>query len=303
MDWTTLPPLAALRAFEAAARNLNYSAAGRELNVSHAAIAQQVRLLERFTGLRLAERAGRGIALTPEGRLLAGHLTSGFEEIAGAFRALSTAEADRPLHVTMTPSFAVSWFMPRMPLFRMAHPDIDLVVNPTVENVDLSSTGCDIAIRFGAGVWPGLESELLLPSNFVIVAAPSVVGDNWQGRPEDLATLPWLQELGTEEVEQWLASQGIEMPARAHITEMPGYLLERALRDGQGAAVTARVFVETDIAEGRLIALHEETQSTSAGYHLAWRPGIQRPAVKQFVRWIKKAAKESLEGPRAFQCP
>ena len=149
MDWTAFPPLSSLRAFEAAARNLNYSAAGRELNVSHAAIAQQVRSLESHLGLRLAQRAGRGIELSPQGALLAEHLTHGFGEMAGALRALTAAESDRPLHVTMTPSFAANWFMPRMQSFRAAHPDIDLTVNPTVDLVDLRKTQCDVAIRFG----------------------------------------------------------------------------------------------------------------------------------------------------------
>ncbi len=293
MDWSGLPPLASLRAFEAAARNLSYSAAGRELNVSHAAIAQQVRALEAHLGLRLAQRSGRGLALTPEGRTLAGGLGEGFGRVAETVRSLAAAEADRPLHVTMTPSFAVSWFLPRMPLFREAHPEIDLIVNPTADLVDLAASGCDIAIRFGAGTWSGCESELLLPSNFIIVAAPGLVPEDWRGTPGELVALPWLQELGTEEVTHWLADQGITLPPSAHITNLPGYMLLGALRDGQGAAATARVFVQDDLDAGRLVVIHEVIREVPSGYHLVWRPGIERPALKAFRKWIRGAAREA----------
>ncbi len=298
MDWSVFPPLASLRAFEAAARNENYSAAGRELNVSHAAIAQQVRALEAFLGFRLAHRSGRGIALTPEGETLAGQLTGGFGQIGDALRSLSAQEAERPIHITMTPAFAVSWFLPRMPLLRDAHPDIDLMVNPTAEVIDFANSDCDVGIRFGSGGWDGLESEPLVSSNFVIVAAPDLVAGRWTGDARELLDLPWLQELGSAEVERWLAGQGLEQPTPAHITNLPGYMVLAALRDGQGVAATARAFVEDDLASGRLIVLYEGVRETATGYHLVWRPGIQRPALKAFIAWIRRMAGDDAEGTR-----
>ncbi|MEM0944316.1 MAG: LysR family transcriptional regulator, partial [Pseudomonadota bacterium] len=157
-----LPSLASLRAFEAAARHLGFSAAGRELNVSHAAVAQQVRGLEAFLGLKLVARAGRGLELTPEGVLLADHLAEGFGKISSGIQQLTEAESARPLHITMTPSFAIGWLMPRLPLFREAHPEVELMVNPTVNVVSLADAGYDLAIRFGRGPWPGLESVPLI---------------------------------------------------------------------------------------------------------------------------------------------
>ena len=129
-------------------RNQSYSAAGRELNVSHAAVSQQVKALEAHTGLRLVQKAGRGIAPTAEGAVLAARLTESFGQVAETLDDLVSAETERPVHVTMTPSFAVSWFLPRMPMFRVAYPDIDLVVNPTVGLIDLANTECDLAISF-----------------------------------------------------------------------------------------------------------------------------------------------------------
>lgn len=268
-------------------RNQSYSAAGRELNVSHAAVSQQVKALEAHTGLRLVQKAGRGIVPTAEGAVLAARLTESFGQVAETLDDLVSAETERPVHVTMTPSFAVSWFLPRMPMFRVAHPDIDLVVNPTVELIDLANTECDLAIRFGNGGWTGIDYELLLSSSFVIVASPDLVGSQWDGTPEDLVRLPWLQELGTEEVKLWLESQGIELPAKAQITDLPGYMVLNALRDGQGVAAAARAFVEDDLAEGRLVALYDEPDDTPTGYYLVWRAGHQRPALKHFLSWIR----------------
>ncbi len=284
--------MAGLRAFEAAARNLGYSSAGRELNITHAAVAQQVRALETHLGVKLAERAGRGIALTPAGQTLSAGLTEGFGTVADTLRALSAAQANRPVHVTMTPCFAVSWFLPRMQLFTQSHPDVDLMVNPTPDLVVLDGTSCDVAIRFGTGDWPGLESEPLVPSNFVIVAAPSLLKGRKITEPSDLLSFHWLQELGTDEVAQWLAGRGLTLPRETHITNLPGYMLLGALREGQGVAATARVFVEGDLADGRLIALFEVTGGSPTAYHLVWRPGRQRPALKAFLRWIRQVASE-----------
>ena len=292
MDWSTLPTLTSLRAFEAAARNKGYSAAGRELNVSHVAVAQQVRALEAHLGIRLASRAGRGIALTPDGAALADDLRQGFGQVAEAVRKLTTSESQRPIHITMTPAFAMSWFMPRLQQFRDAHPEIDLVVNPTAEIVDVIGAGYDVAIRYGSGDWPELESEPLVESNFVIVGASSLIGGIWKGDVRDLVHLPWLQEAGTDEIGRWIESQGIEMPPPSHITDLPGYMLLQALRDGQGIGAMTHALVKGDVDSGRLVILYENTERDNSGYHLVWRRGIQRPALKVFLRWVRQAARD-----------
>ena len=302
MDWKRFPPLVSLRAFEAAARRGGYSAAGRELNVTHAAIAQQVRSLEAFLGLRLAARDGRGIAPTAEGAILAEHLARGLGEIEAGLRRLGAAEATRAVHVTMTPAFAVSWFLPRMALLRAAHPEVELMVNPTADVIELAAQGCDVAIRFGAGGWEGLESEELVASDFVIVAAPELVGANWSGAAADLLDLPWLQELGTMEVARWLAAQGLDMASPPRVTSLPGYMVLAALREGQGVAATARTLVEDDLAAGRLIALHEAGAGPPTAYHLVWRAGHQRPALATFLAWIRRTAR-GVDSPVASPIP
>lgn len=287
MNWLKMPPLASLKAFEAAARNRSYSAAGREMNVSHAAVAQQVRALESYLGVRLAERAGRGIAVTAEGALLAESLSRGFGEIASAIRQLGTMAADRPIHVTMTPAFASSWFLPRMPSLNAAHPEITLNVNPTAALVDFASGDVDVAIRYGSGTWPGLESEPLMASDFVIVGTPELVEARWDGTLQGLGRLPWFQEYGTAEVAEWMAGQGLELPPQAQITSLPGHMVMSAVLSGQGIAVLARAFLEDDIAAGRLIALFTEEETLGGGYFLVTRPGPKRPTLETFIAWIR----------------
>ncbi|GJL87039.1 MAG: LysR family transcriptional regulator [Minwuia thermotolerans] len=294
MDWSDMPPLATLRSFEAAARHLNFTAAGREMNVTHAAVSQQVRRLEERLGVSLMVREGRGLALTDDGARLAWQLSDGFGTLQQAIAAFTDNETMRALKVTVTPIFATSWLMPRIADFRASYPDIELMLNPTFELMDLRRDNYDLAIRYGLGRWPRLESEPLIPSSFVVVAATSLVGNRRILEPSDAADLPWLQELGTDELKIWMERRGVVVPRKKNITHLPGYMIMSALRDGQGVACTARVFVEEDIQEGRLTVLFEDEEGDElnpAAYHMVWQPGPMRAPLKAFVTWLKQVAK------------
>ncbi len=294
MDWRNLPSLGSLRAFAALAETGSFTKAGGLLNVSHAAVSQQVRALEAHVGTPLVQREGRGMALTPEGEDLARSLERGFSIIGGAIDLLADGARSRPLQVTMTPSFAVSWLMPRIADFRQRHPEVELVLMPTSDIVELAPGGVDVALRFGDGRWPGLEAELLLPTNFVVVAARALVGDRETLSREDLASFPWLQELGTDELTRWQQSQGVLPSQRLNITHLPGYMMLEGLRRGEGISATARAFVEEDIAAGTLRVLYEDPRPNS-GYYIVTRPGVMRPPLKAFARWLKTQA----DGTRA----
>ena len=157
MDWTDFPSLNGLRAFATVAETGSYSRAARSLNVSHAAISQQVRALEARLGLTLVIREGRGIKLTNQGAALAVHLQRGLAAIREGVDALTGAEASRPLQVTMPPAFAVSWLMPQITDFQHRHPEIMLMLNPTAQVIDPAPGAIDVAIRFGHGDWPGMD--------------------------------------------------------------------------------------------------------------------------------------------------
>jgi LysR family glycine cleavage system transcriptional activator len=286
MSLSELPPLAALKSFSAFAEAGNVAQAGAALNVSHAAISQQLRLLERHMGVALLDRTGRALVLTTEGRKLADALSLGFGAITTAVQDLIGADADRPLHISTTPTFAASWLMPRLPGFRATHPDIDLMLDPSPQLVPLSPGGIDIALRYGSGDWPGLISEPLLQSAMIVVAAPKLLKGCRIDSPADLAQFPWLEELGTTESTNWLRSKGVADGIVRGTMQVPGNLLLDGARDGQGVAVIVRHFVQADLNAGRLVALFEE--ETSSGYHIVTRPDVLRPAARTFVRWLRK---------------
>ncbi|RUS59777.1 LysR family transcriptional regulator [Pseudorhodobacter sp. E13] len=285
-NWRDLPPLNALKAFAAFAEAGSVAQAGAATGVTHAAISQQIRALEQHMGLALVSRAGRELVLTAQGRMLADAALLAFGNVAELAASLTGADANRALHITTTPSFAIGWLMPRLADFRSHHPGIDLVIDPTPDLRQLGPEGADIAFRYGNGSWPGTEARLLVSSSIVAVAAPSLIAPAAVGSVADLADLPWLQELGTSEATAFLEKYGVERGARFGLTSLPGNLMLEAARAGQGVAVTARAFVEADIAAGRLHVVVEDDERE--GYFLVTPAGVLRPPAKAFAQWARR---------------
>lgn len=285
MDWHTLPPLTSLRAFAALAETGSASAAGARLNVSHAAISQQIKALEAHLGLALVTRAGRGLALSAEGAELAEALAEGFGGIAAAVARLTGAEAARPVQISTTPQFASHWLMPRLGAFQARHPEVDLMIHPSPQRADPSPGGVDVALRFGTGVWEGLEAELLVPTHIVVAAAPSLVGEREFDRPEDMLDYPWLDELEASQADDWLRAHGVTQKRCKSVTMVPGNLMVDGLRAGQGIAVLSGISIADDVAAGRLRILFEDKGET--GYFIVTRPGLQRPQAKMLIRWLR----------------
>ncbi|MCQ0093783.1 LysR family transcriptional regulator [Roseovarius sp. M141] len=285
MDWLALPPLTALRAFAALAQAGSVSGAGAQLNVSHAAVSQQVRQLEAHMGLALTRRDGRGLSLTAEGVQLAEALTEGFGAIGQRVAALTGADAQRPLQISVTPQFAASWLMPRLRSFQASHPGVDLMVHPSPQRADPTPGGVDIAIRFGLGHWPGLEAELLIPTDIVVVAAPSLVGERQFIDREELLEYPWLSELDTSPASDWMFRAGLNELRGTSVTQVPGNLMLDGARAGHGIAVLTSSSVEDDVAAGRLRVLFCDAGET--GYFIVTREGVMRPQAKAFLRWLR----------------
>ena len=248
----------------------------------------------------LIVRSGGKLELTPDGARLASRLIESFDILRTALAELADAKSQRPLKVTLTPMFAANWLTPRLAEFRAEQPDIELVLNPTPELIDLQRENYDIAIRFGAGEWPGLEAELFIPSGFVIIAAPSLVEGVRLETPADLARLPWVLEQGSDEFADWLAAHDVRVAGPHDITHLPGYMILPAARDGQGVALASRVLVERDLRAARLVALFEGVDSGDmrADYYLVHRPGPMREPLRQFVRWLRRAAEADLAESR-----
>lgn len=284
MDWRSLPPLTALRAFLAFHEAGNMAAAGQSLNVSHAAISQQIKSLEAHLGVTLLDRRARKTSLTEEGLQLAQAIERGFGEMLRVVEVLTGGEAARPVQISVTPSFAANWLMPRLADFRTKHPEVSLMIDPSAEVKQLEPGGIDVAIRHGDGHWPGLDVKLIVAAPIVLVAAPHLVPKKNDLRPEDLLDLPWLQELGTHECSSWLRKQGVSSDPAFGISSMPGNLMLEALRLGQGIGVAARPLIAPDIQAGRLQVIFEEPEGT--GYYMVTRPGVQREPLKTFARWM-----------------
>jgi len=283
-----MPPLGALRAFAAYAETGSVARAGAALNVSHAAISQQLRALEAHLGVALFQRGGRSLAFTREGQRLAEATTHGFGGIGRAVEEITGADAGRPLQVTCTPSFASHWLMPRLADFRARHPEIDVMLNPTPHLVPMEPGGIDVALRHGTGHWPGLEAERLMAGQLVVVAAPGLVGARTIADPADLLDLPWVQEYGTTEASDWLRQRGVTAGRTRGLVQVPGNLLLDGVRDGYGVAVTVIDWVRHDIAAGRLRLLFEEPQDTA--YWIVTRAGVLRPQARAFVAWLRRQA-------------
>lgn len=280
-----LPSLTSLRAFEAAARLGGFSAAGRELNVTHAAVAQQVRGLEAALGATLLERAGRGLVLTPEGERLATALTAGFEAIAAAVEEVRAGEDGQPLRVTLTPAFASQWLVPRLGRFWAKHPEVPISLHPDRQVVDLARSRMDLALRLGDGSWPGLEAELLVPAAYTVVGAPALLGDRTSLSVAEMAAMPWIFEEGSYEERSWLRRVGLDPDAlRAH-TMPTEELALAAARAGYGLYVELMALLGDDLASGRLRSVHAATDPRF-GFWTVRRPGPVRPALRHFLRWL-----------------
>jgi len=289
MDWTEFPTLNSLRAFSAVAETLSFSKAAVSLNVTHAAVSQQVKALEDRMGLTLIERKGKLITLTTEGRILASDLTRGFTAIHDGVKALTRATTERAIQITMPPAFAVSYLMPRIAEFQHEHPEVTLMLNPTVDIMELTPGGIDIAIRFCDGVVRGMEVTPLLISDMVVVGARELIRGKEFNETSALCELPWLQELGGNDTNEWMERQGITPDKPMQITHMPGSLIMDAVRRGHGLTYTARSFVDEDIQAGLLVELFSETDF--GGYYIVTRPGVLRPPVLSFVNWLRRQSK------------
>lgn len=287
MTWTNLPPMNALRAFAAVAERGSYTAAGQALNVTHAAVMQQVRALETFLETQLVTRAGRSISLTEDGAALARHLETGFRHIRRGVEELTDAGMARPVMVTMSPAFAVKWLMPRLADFQMEHPEITLLLNPSGRFLELKPGETDVALRYCRTDSLPEGADLLVSGDLAVVGTPDLLDESIKA-PEDLARLPWLQELGTNEVAEVLGRHGVHPLQTPQILHMPGNLIMDSVQRGDGVTYTLTRWVQDDLDSGRLIARFIEPQV--GNFYIETRPGASRPPLRSFVRWLKRQA-------------
>ncbi len=289
MNWSQIPSLSALRAFEATARLLNFSKAAAELNVTHAAIAQHVRGLEADLGEQLVTRQGRGLALTQNGHTLAIRLQAGFEEIAIGIDDLRRLHDNRPMGVTVTPAFAANWLMPRMGAFWRDHPDISINIQPSSEVVDLVRSPFDIAIRFGDGDWDGLESTLLTYGDFYVVAHPDLIADQKIECLKDTEDFVWLLDDHTMERRKLLETEGLDLGKVNLQTMSNTAVILSAVMAGLGVTLQPRSLIERELKAGDLTVICK-LQTDKLGYYLVWPEARDSKKTRTFRKWLLKEA-------------
>lgn len=287
-----LPPLAALRAFEAAARLGGVTRAAEELCVTQTAVSHQVRALEECLGVALFVRQPRRLELTAEGRAWANLLTDVFGRLYAGHRALRAprARARPSVAVSVLPSFGARWLVPRLGGFLLAHPEIDLNLSASAELVDLNSAQIDIGIRYGHGKYPALKVKKLCDDAWVAVCAPSLRGRARLKTPQDLARFTLLHD-DNEGWKAWFAARGVRGidSERGPLLSDSSMLVEAALR-GQGVALVRLSLAADEIDKGRLLSVFPRVAPLSTGmsYYLVRRVGPVRPEVQAFSAWVER---------------
>lgn len=313
-----LPPLNALRAFDAVARLGGVRLAAQALHVTPAAVTQQVKLLERSLDVPLLRREGRGVQLTDAGHRLHAGTTRHLRAIGQAADELRPQ--GRRVRVSTVPSFAVRWLVPRLKHFTALHPEVQIEVGADPRVVNLDDGEYDLAIREGLGRYPGTETRLLLPLHALPVCTPGyrrrvfgrAVGNTVGGRA---VARGWpkarlLHEVGHGWWAPWLAQagiQGVDVASGLHFSHT--VMTIAAALDDQGVALVPRIFVEEELADGRLVAVDATPYVTGVGLYLAWsvaRAPSLSPAALLFRDWLMSegaAAAAAAEAAAAAPMP
>lgn len=306
-----LPPLNALRAFEAAARHLSFAKAAEELHVTPAAVSQQVRALENQLGVQLFRRLPRSVVITEAGQSGLIVLREGFDKLAEAAELFRTHDATTTLVVSVVPTFAAKWLVPRLDHFQALHPDIEVRVDASSGLVDFTQDAVDIAIRYGAGVYPGLIVHRLNQGTEVVfpVCSPQLLkGPHPLRQPQDLRwhTLIHTDWKGQEETwpnwRTWLLAAGVsDVDGTRGPRFNVGALAAQAAVEGQGVALCNDFLAAQDLAEGRLVKpfdLDVKAATHFAHYLVYPKTAARKPKVAAFCEWVQRESGGEPNEPR-----
>lgn len=294
-----LPPLAAIRVFEAAARHLSFTRAAGELGMTQAAVSYQIKQLEDRVGTPLFRRLTRRLELTETGLRLAAPVSDALGRLSDAF-ATARAEEDTVLKITTMHTFAANWLVPRLGRFDRVQPHLSVWLDTSVRVVDLVAEAVDIAIRVGLGDWPGLVAERLMPVTVSPMASPALLASiDGVESPLDLLKLPMFRE-DDESWEAWFAAAGHVVPpgvargARLDNQQIMG----RAAVEGHGVALLNPQFFADDLASGRLVQPFAQLFLSPRHYYLVYPKARQhQPKIQAFRSWILDELAAETTGP------
>jgi len=295
-----LPPMQALRAFEAAARTQSLTKAAQALSLTHGAISHQIKSLEADLGVRLVERAGRGIRLTDEGERFARRVRTAFAELTAAVNELTASSNPRQLRVSVVPSFAARWLLPRIGRFVALHPDIDLDVRANMANIDFGSDDADVAIRYGYGDWRDVTVEPLLSDTFFPVCSPRLAGGRLPARPSELGAYLLLR-VEDEYWKPWFEAAGLDWPepTRGPIFNDSSHIVQAAA-EGQGIALARTSLIGDDLRNGVLVRLFDiEVPAPKKQYLVYPARTANSPKLALFRKWLH----DEIEYDRSLATP
>jgi LysR family transcriptional regulator, glycine cleavage system transcriptional activator len=283
-----LPPLNALKAFEAAARGENFTLAAKELGVSQAAVSQQVKALEAMLDLKLFARDGKRLIITSAGKQYLAVVSDTLDRIAVGTDHLLQNRPSSILTVSTSPDFGSKWLVHRLGRFAAAYPEIDLRVSTTSKQVDLVAEDVDVAIRHGDGHWPGLEAVALCQERLVAVCSPKLLpGRNRITHASDLLRLPLLRLDGWITWSKWFEAAGISVTERSGPVLNQASMLIDAAVDGQGVALARTMLAAWDLLHGRLVVPILASLPLENTYWIAYpKLASREPKVTTFRDWL-----------------
>lgn len=294
--------LNALRAFEAAARLSSFSRAADELNITHSTVSHHICGLEKNLGVKLFERRNRKIVLTPAGGVLFPALKKSFDTMVSALETIKSYGTSHPIKISMTPSFANMWLLPRLRHFQDSHPGIEIQISTSLDISNFAREGFDIGIRAGLGIWPGMNAELLMPIHMSPLCSPNLLRDDSKlNQPEDLLKYTLLHadvspETGIKsEWNEWFAEvKHVDANCGAGLSfRDPGLALKAAV-NGLGIAMGYLELASEDIAADRLIRPFTMATKHPWSYYVVKPENASHdPQVAIFCDWLAQTVRNS----------
>jgi len=283
-----LPPMSAVRVFEAAARHQSFTRAAEELGMTQAAVSYQIKLLEERVGAPLFIRLPRQVTLTAKGRQLAPAVTEAFDALRNAFAGVEEM-VQTILSITTLSTFASNWLVPRLGRFRQLHPNVAVQMSISTEIVEFAQSEFDIGIRSGTGDWPGLEMHMLFPNQFIPVCSPALLEGVELREPIDILKLPLISP-GDPWWLDWFAAAGVrnvDLSGRPDNSLGVQQLEGMAAIAGQGVALINPFFFPDDLASGRLVTPFDLLATTDRSYWLVYPKARRRSAkIEAFRDWV-----------------
>lgn len=295
-DQQPLPPLAALRAFHAAARTERFAQAAAELHVSQSAVSHHVRRLEDYLGVRLFERLPASVRLTDAGTRYFAEIHPALERIRQATGSLRHQGRRRRVTLTTLPSAANIWLIPNLGTLEAWHPDIDLQLLANTRLVDLDREQVDLALRFGSGGWSGVESRWLFAEQLIPVCAPGYLPH--EAGPDDAAALRRarliVNDTDPDEWTAWTAARGMAAPElESALRFAEGDQVLRAADNGLGLAMGRRPVVDPYLRAGSLVAPFGATERDDQACYLCYSPRREMPPhVAAVAEWLERLVTE-----------